>query len=81
MTVISGDAGLVGTTNPKYKYMEFSDAVMQSDVFYSFFNSLSFNKTHINNTFYIAVYAYETSDITINVVVKRLSNSTVNNKT
>lgn len=28
MTVISGDAFFMGTTNPEFKYMEFSDALI-----------------------------------------------------
>lgn len=83
MTVINGDAGLMGTTNPKFQYMQFIDAIGQQDVIFSFFNSLIFNKSQLNKTFYIAVYAYETTDLTINVIVKRINstNDTTGNKT
>lgn len=58
MTVINGDAGLMGTTNPKFKYMEFSDAFASEDIYYSFFNSLTFSKNKLAKKFFIAVYAY-----------------------
>jgi hypothetical protein len=58
MTVINGDAGLMGTINSKYQYMEFSDAFINEDITYSFFNSLTFAKNKLAKTFYIAVYAY-----------------------
>lgn len=71
MTVINGDAGLMGTTNPKFQYMEFADAVVENDVTYSFYNSLTFKKEHLAKTFYLAVFAYELTDLTVSVIVKR----------
>lgn len=59
MTVISGDAAIMGTTNQKYKYMEFTDAISQNDIFLSLFNTLTFKKNELAKTFYIGVYAYE----------------------
>lgn len=84
MTVINGDAGLMGTTNPKYKYMEFSDAIMNEDISFSFFNSLIFTKDKLAKKFFLGVYAYEATDLTISVIVKRTDqkkNDTSTNKT
>lgn len=84
MTVINGDAGLMGTTNPKFQYMEFADAIMEKDVTYSFYNSLTFKKDQLAKKFYVAVYAYEVTDLTISVIVKRTDttkNGTDTNKT
>lgn len=84
MTVINGDAGLMGTTNSKYQYMEFSDVFSNDDIIYSFFNSLTFSKKKLAKTFYIAIYGYEATDLTISVIVKRASqtqNDTSTNKT
>ncbi len=58
MTVINGDAGLMGTTNSKYQYMEFHDAISQQDIMYSFFNTMTFAKDKIDEKFFIAVFAY-----------------------
>jgi hypothetical protein len=58
MTVISGDAGILGTTNKSYKYMEFKDLIEQEDVVMSYFNTLTFKKSSLANKFYLAVYSY-----------------------
>lgn len=58
MTVISGDAAIMGTTNQKFKYMEFSDTISQEDIVLSLFNSLTFKKDKLSNKFYVAVYSY-----------------------
>ena len=78
MTVISGDAAIMGTTNEKFKYMEFSDTIAQNDIFLSLFNSLTFKKSKLDKKFYIAVFAYEASDITLSVIVKRVNGSKTN---
>jgi hypothetical protein len=71
MTVISGDAGIMGTTNKALKYMDWSEGISSSDVIISLFNTLTFKKEKLANAFYIAVYAYEASDLTVSVIVKR----------
>lgn len=71
MTVISGDAAIMGTTNEKFKYMEFSDTIAQEDIYLSLFNSLVFKKEKLSKKFYLAIFAYEASDITLSVIVKR----------
>ena len=84
MTIINGDAGLMGTTNPKYQYMEFSDAIMNEDISYSFFNSIIFTKDKLAKKFFLGVYAYEATDLTMSVIVKRTDqkkNDTSANKT
>lgn len=81
MTVISGDAAIMGTTNEKFKYMEFSDTVSQNDIMLSLFNTITFKKDKLANKFFIAIYAYEASDITINVIVRRVDQSKTDNKT
>ena len=81
MTVISGDAAIIGTTNQKFKYMEFSDAISQSDIFLSLFNSLVFKKDRLAKKFYLSVFAYEASDITLSVIVKRGNDTNKNNTT
>lgn len=55
--------------------MEFSDTVAQDEIFLSLFNTLTFKKNQLSNKFYIAVFAYEASDITVNVIVKRVDQS------
>lgn len=62
----------MGTTNSKFKYMQLSDGLYQGDIIVSYFNTLTFKKDKLANTFYLAVYAYEATDITISLVVKRL---------
>lgn len=74
----------MGTTNPKYQYMEFSDAIMNEDISYSFFNSIIFTKDKLAKKFFLGVYAYEATDLTMSVIVKRTDqkkNDTSANKT
>lgn len=74
----------MGTTNPKYQYMEFSDAIMNEDISYSFFNSIIFTKDKLAKKFFLGVYAYEATDLTMSVIVKRTDqkkNNTSANKT
>ena len=58
--------------------MELTDGLWNEEISVSFFNTLTFKKDKLASKFYLAVYAYDASDITVSVLVKRLDQSKTN---
>jgi hypothetical protein len=58
--------------------MELTDGLSNEEISVSFFNTLTFKKDKLAKNFYLAVYAYDASDITVSVLVKRLDQSKTN---